>query len=177
MQSGFARSLLRADLGLLQLFLEPPRPANSRSVHEAGPCPVHPQPSPSEDAAPSPLFQVDVFDATQVHFPSPPINPSALVNQSSVRDRDFPSPQQDPHKRIDLRRPMPSDRSAIEARQKAIRARVAKKERARDTRRKILVGILLLHRMENDPENGPRFRLWLRKELPGFLGEGNNTEE
>ena len=84
---------------------------------------------------------------------------------------------------------MPSDRSAIEARQKAIRARVAKKERARDTRRKILVGILLLHRMENDPENGPRFRLWLRKELPGFLretdrklfddilGEGNNTEE
>ena len=62
-------------------------------------------------------------------------------------------------------------KDAIEARQKAIRARVAKKERARDTRRKILVGSLLLHRMENDPENGPRFRLWLQKELPGFLRE------
>ncbi|MDE0207509.1 MAG: mobilization protein [Candidatus Tectomicrobia bacterium] len=78
--------------------------------------------------------------------------------------------------------------SQAEARQKAIRARVAKKERTRDTRRKVLVGSLLLHRMENDPENGPRFRLWLKKELPGFLretdrnlfddilGEGNNTE-
>ena len=42
--------------------------------------------------------------------------------------------------------------SQAEARQKAIRARVAKKERARDTRRKILVGSLLLHKMENDPE-------------------------
>ena len=62
-------------------------------------------------------------------------------------------------------------KAAIEARQKALRARVAKKERARDTRRKILVGSLLLHRMENDPENGPRFRLWLQKELPGFLRE------
>ena len=80
-------------------------------------------------------------------------------------------------------------KAAIEARQKAIRARVAKKERARDTRRKILVGSLFLHRMEHDPENGPRFRVWLQKELPGFLretdrklfddilGEGNNMEE
>ena len=62
-------------------------------------------------------------------------------------------------------------KAAIEARQKALRARVAKKERARDTRRKILVGSLLLHRMENDPENGPRFRTWLQNELPGFLRE------
>ena len=60
-------------------------------------------------------------------------------------------------------------KTAIEERQKAIKARVAKKERARDTRRKILVGSLLLHRMDNDPENSTRFRLWLQKELPGFL--------
>jgi len=62
---------------------------------------------------------------------------------------------------------------AIEARRKALRARVAKKERARDTRRKILVGSLLLHRMESDPENGPRFRAWLRRELPGFLRDAD----
>lgn len=77
-------------------------------------------------------------------------------------------------------------KAAIEARQKAIRARVAKKERARDTRRKILVGAFVLHRMENDPENGPRFRAWLQKGLPGFIREtdrklfddilGENTE-
>ena len=42
---------------------------------------------------------------------------------------------------------------------------------ARDTRRKILVGSLFLHRMDNDPDNGPRFRAWLKKELPGFLRE------
>jgi len=62
---------------------------------------------------------------------------------------------------------------AIEARRKALRARVAKKERARDTRRKILVGSLVLHRMESDPGNGPRFRAWLRRELPGFLRDAD----
>ena len=63
------------------------------------------------------------------------------------------------------------DRVAIEARQKAIRAPVARKERARDTRRKILVGAFVIHRMENDPENGPRFRARLQKGLPGFIRE------
>ena len=74
-------------------------------------------------------------------------------------------------------------------RQKAIRARVAKKERARDTRRKILVGAFVLHQIESDAKHGPGIRKWLQEGLPGFLretdrklfddilGEGNNTEE
>ena len=62
-------------------------------------------------------------------------------------------------------------KAAIEARQKAIRNRVAKKERARDTRRKILVGAYVLHQVENDEEKGPGLRKWLQKGLPGFLRE------
>ncbi|MCY3875296.1 MAG: hypothetical protein OXF88_13515 [Rhodobacteraceae bacterium] len=62
-------------------------------------------------------------------------------------------------------------KQAIEAWRTAIRPRVAKRERARDMRRKILVGSLFLLKMENNPENGPRFRVWLKKKLPGFLRE------
>ena len=61
-------------------------------------------------------------------------------------------------------------KAAIEARQKAIRNRVAKKERARDTRRKVLVGAFVLHQIEND-EKGPGLRNWLKEGLPGFLRE------
>ena len=80
-------------------------------------------------------------------------------------------------------------KAAIEARQKAIRARVAKKERARDTRRKILVGAFVLHQIESDTKHGPGLRKWLQEGLPGFLreidrelfpdiiGEVNNSEE
>ncbi len=62
-------------------------------------------------------------------------------------------------------------KAAIETRQKAIRARVAKKERARDTRRKILVGTFVLHQIENDTKHGPGLRKWLQEGLPGFLRE------
>ena len=62
-------------------------------------------------------------------------------------------------------------KAAIEARQKAIRARVAKKERARDTRRKILVGAFVLHQIESDTKRGPAIRKWLQEGLPGFLRE------
>ena len=60
-------------------------------------------------------------------------------------------------------------KTAIEARQKAIRARVAKKTRARDTRRKILIGAFVLHQIESDTKHGPGLRKWLQEGLPGFL--------
>ncbi|MCY3874710.1 MAG: hypothetical protein OXF88_10510 [Rhodobacteraceae bacterium] len=59
--------------------------------------------------------------------------------------------------------------SIIEARQKAIRARVAKKERARDTHRKILVGAFFFHEIENDRKRGSGIRKWLQGGFPGFL--------
>jgi hypothetical protein len=57
----------------------------------------------------------------------------------------------------------------LEARKKSLQARLSKQERATDTRRKVLLGALLLHRIESDPEAGPRMREWVRRELPEFL--------
>lgn len=59
----------------------------------------------------------------------------------------------------------------LEARRSALKARLSKQERANDTRRKVLLGALVLHRLENnqDEEFARRLQDWLRRELPGFL--------
>ncbi|MFK0278759.1 mobilization protein [Ensifer sp. NPDC090286] len=59
----------------------------------------------------------------------------------------------------------------LEERKKTLKARLGKQERAQDTRRKILLGALVLHRLEqsNDPEFTRRLKDWLQRELPGFL--------
>jgi hypothetical protein len=59
----------------------------------------------------------------------------------------------------------------LEARKKTLQARLSKQERADDTRRKILLGALVLDRLErsDDADFARRLREWLRRELPGFL--------
>lgn len=59
----------------------------------------------------------------------------------------------------------------LDAQKKALQARMGKQERARDTRRKVLLGALVLRRLENagDAEFSKRLGDWLRRELPGFL--------
>lgn len=59
----------------------------------------------------------------------------------------------------------------LEARKQVLVARLAKQERAHDTRRKILIGALVLHRLQQsgDTELARRLGEWLRAELPGFL--------
>ena len=59
----------------------------------------------------------------------------------------------------------------LDAQRAALKARLSKQERANDTRRKVLLGALILHRLENsnDPEFTKRLHDWLRRELPGFL--------
>lgn len=59
----------------------------------------------------------------------------------------------------------------LEARKKALVARLSRQERARDTRRKILLGALVLHRLENEGTSAFNRALhdWLKAELPGFL--------
>lgn len=57
----------------------------------------------------------------------------------------------------------------LEAQKKSLQARLAKQERAKDTRRKVLLGAFLLHRLENDRDFGPVIKEWVRRELPGFL--------
>ena len=59
----------------------------------------------------------------------------------------------------------------LEAQKKTLQARLGKRERAQDTRRKVLLGALVLQRLEtsNDPEFTKRLGDWLRRELPVFL--------
>ncbi len=59
----------------------------------------------------------------------------------------------------------------LEERKKSLVARLGKQDRARDTRRKVLLGALVLQRLENSKDADFTRRLgdWLRKELPGFL--------
>lgn len=59
----------------------------------------------------------------------------------------------------------------LDAQRATLKARLSKQERANDTRRKVLLGALVLHRLENsnDSDFAKRLGDWLRRELPGFL--------
>lgn len=58
----------------------------------------------------------------------------------------------------------------LDAQRATLKARLNKQERANDTRRKVLLGALVLHRMENGRDDFSRgLGDWLRRELPGFL--------
>ena len=59
----------------------------------------------------------------------------------------------------------------IDAQRKTLKARLGKLERSQDTRRKVLLGAFLLHRLENssNEEFSRRLGDWLRRELPDFL--------
>ena len=61
--------------------------------------------------------------------------------------------------------------SQLEAQRKTLQARLGKQDRAKDTRRKILLGALVLYRLEKsgDEEFSKGLGVWLRRELPGFL--------
>ena len=66
----------------------------------------------------------------------------------------------------------------LEAQRSALKARLSKQERANDTRRKVLLGAFVLHRLENskDEEFADRLREWLKRELPGFLTRDNDKD-
>ena len=61
--------------------------------------------------------------------------------------------------------------SQLDEKRKSLQARLQKQERAKETRRKILIGALVLDRMgsDRDPEFARRLSDWLRREIPGFL--------
>jgi hypothetical protein len=64
----------------------------------------------------------------------------------------------------------------LDAQRMALKARLGKQERANDTRRKVLLGALVLHRLETtkDLEFTKSLGDWLRRELPGFLTRDND---
>lgn len=66
----------------------------------------------------------------------------------------------------------------LDAQRATLKARLGKQERANDTRRKVLLGALVLHRLENgkDEEFSRRLGEWLRRELPDFLTRDGDKE-
>ena len=66
----------------------------------------------------------------------------------------------------------------LDERRKTLQARLGKQGRAQDTRRKILLGALVLHRLESDRDEEFSKRLgdWLRRELPVFLTRDADKE-
>ncbi|MFJ6326070.1 MULTISPECIES: mobilization protein [unclassified Rhizobium] len=58
----------------------------------------------------------------------------------------------------------------LEVRKKTLMARLGKRERAEDTRRKILLGALVLYHLQQGKDLFLRdLENWLRRELPGYL--------
>jgi hypothetical protein len=59
----------------------------------------------------------------------------------------------------------------LDAQKKTLQARLGKQDRARDTRRKVLLGALVLHRSQTDTADPSSawLRTWLASELPTFL--------
>jgi hypothetical protein len=65
----------------------------------------------------------------------------------------------------------------LDARRASLKARLSKQERARDTRRKVLLGALVLNRLEHGHDDvSQRLPEWLRRELPGFLTRDMDKE-
>lgn len=57
----------------------------------------------------------------------------------------------------------------LEEQAKALRARKSQTDRANDTRKKVVLGTLLLRDIEGDSEASKLLRNWLARELPGQL--------
>jgi hypothetical protein len=58
----------------------------------------------------------------------------------------------------------------LDAQRKTLQARLNKQERARDTRRKVLLGALVLHQLDEGREGSIDYlRDFIKRELPGFL--------
>ncbi|CAI2936811.1 MAG: mobilization protein [Thauera sp.] len=65
----------------------------------------------------------------------------------------------------------------LDAQRASLKARLGKQERANDTRRKVLLGALVLHRLESGKDDFSRnLGDWLRRELPGFLTRDGDKE-
>jgi hypothetical protein len=72
---------------------------------------------------------------------------------------------------IMTRRTIQQRLAQLEAQKKTLQARLGKQDRARDTRRKVLLGALVLHRLQTEMPDASTawLRAWLSSELPAFL--------
>lgn len=70
-----------------------------------------------------------------------------------------------------VRRSIEEQLAQLDTRRKSLLSKQGKQERARDTRRKVLLGAFVLHRLEKGQDEFSKKELpdWLRRELPGFI--------
>jgi hypothetical protein len=100
--------------------------------------------------------------------------PSAaiLVIPASLRRREINPPLAETERTRHVARKTIEMRFAeLVAQTKAVKARMSKQERARDTRRKVLLGAYVLHRLDasKDEEFARRLGDWLRRDFLDFL--------
>jgi hypothetical protein len=72
---------------------------------------------------------------------------------------------------IMTRRTIEQRLAQLETQKKTLQARLGKQDRARDTRRKVLLGALVSHRLQTEMPDASTawLRTWLSAELPAFL--------
>jgi hypothetical protein len=77
-----------------------------------------------------------------------------------------------------MRKPIAQRIAELEDRKRSLVARLGKQERARDTRRKILIGTLVLHHhaQSGDTEFTRQLKEWLRQNLPGILTRDHDRD-
>lgn len=76
-----------------------------------------------------------------------------------------------------MRKPITQRIAELEQRKKSLMARLSRQERSFDTRRKILLGSLVLHSLEHsDDHQRQRLEDWLQAELPGFVTRDSDCE-
>jgi len=64
----------------------------------------------------------------------------------------------------------------LDAQRAALKSRLGKQARADDTRRKVLIGALILNAIEKDDDSATWLRQFLARELPGYLTRDNDRE-
>lgn len=69
------------------------------------------------------------------------------------------------------RRSISEQLAHLDQKRKTLISKQTKQERARDTRRKVLLGAFVLHRLDKGQDDFSKNHLrdWLKKELPGFI--------
>ena len=64
----------------------------------------------------------------------------------------------------------------LEEQARALKARKAKTDQANETRRKVMLGSLVLRDIEADNENARALKSWLLDALPGYLTRDHDKE-
>ncbi len=100
-----------------------------------------------------------------------PVDAIAVIPASRWRQGNHPPLAETERTRHMARKTMETRLAELEAQTKTIKARLSKRERAHDTRRKVLLGAFVLHRLDasKDEEFSRRLGDWLRRDFADFL--------